>query len=80
MCQEQRELDRECHRFLAATVVARDPFGRFRVEYDIDCERRESAFDVTWGCGAVAREDVSPVSLRVDEQVFLAELHQGIAD
>ena len=80
LCQEQRELDRECHRFLAATVVARDPFGRFRVEYDIDCERRESAFDVTWGCGAVAREGVTPVALGVNQQILLTEAHEGIAN
>ena len=78
--QEQRELDRERHRFLAATVVARDPFGGFGVEYDVDCERREAAFNITRCCGAVTGEGVAPVTLGVNQQILLTEAHEGIAN
>ena len=80
MCQEQRELDRERHRFLATAIVARNPFGGFGIEYDIDCERREAAFDITGGCSTVAGEGVTPVTLGVNQQILLAEAYEGIAD
>ena len=80
LCQEQRELDRERHRFLAAAVVARNPFGGFGVEHDIDRKRREATFDVTGGCGSVAGVGVTPVTLGVNQQILLAEAHEGVAD
>ena len=80
LCQKQRELDGERDRFFATAIVARDPFRRFGVEHDIDCERREAAFDITGRSCTVAGKGVAPVTLRVDQQILLTNAHKRIAN
>ena len=78
--QEERKLHGERHGLLVASVVGVLPLGGLRVEDRLQRKLRQACLDVA-GCGrAVACEDVAPVALRVDEQVFLAELHEGVAD
>ena len=43
-------------------------------------ELREARLDISGGSGTGACEDVTPVALGVDQQVFLAHLHEGVAD
>ena len=70
--QQQREFDRKRHRLAVAPVVGELPDGRFGVEHRFQGEFGQARFDVT-GCGrAVARQDVSPVPLAVNQQVFLS--------
>ena len=77
--EQERELGRKRYRFLVASVVGELPFGGLGVEDDVECKLRQLRLYVSWCCGAVAGEYVSPVSLAVDEQVFLSHLHQGVA-
>ena len=80
LCQEQREFSRQGDRLLVAAVVRELPVGGFRVEHHVERKLRESCLNISGSCRTVAREDISPVTLRIDEQVFLSHLHQGIAD
>ena len=80
LCEKQRELDREVDRFRLATVVTPLPRGDLVVICHFERKLRESRFDITWSSCRVASEDVTPVSLTVDEQVLLSELHKGIAN
>ena len=80
LCQQQGELHGQRHRLLVAAVVGEFPLRRLRVEDHVEGELRQSGLDVTAGGGIVARQDVTPVSLAVDEQVLLSQLHQRVLD
>ena len=80
MRQQQRELHGQGDRLLVPSVVGEFPFGGFGIEDNIQREFGEARFDVTGSGGAVARQDVAPVSLAVYEQVFLSQLHQRVSD
>ena len=77
--QQQWELHRQSDRFLVSAVVRRLPLGYFRAEKYLKGKFREARLDVTGSCSAIASEHVSPVSLTVNEQVFLSESHERIA-
>ena len=80
LCEQQRETHRELGRLLVAAVVGVHPVGDLRVEDHFLRELAQSCLDVS-RCGVgVAGEDVAPVTLAVDEQAFLAQLHQGSQD
>ena len=78
--EQQRELHRQRHGLLVATVVGGHPFGDLRAEDDIQREFGQAGFDVSRSSGVVAGEGVAPVALGVDEQVLLAQLNHGIAN
>ena len=78
--EEERELDGQVDGLFLATVVGEHPLGGFGVEDRFEGELAEARLDVTWRGGPVAREDIAPVTLTVDEQVLLPELHQRVAD
>ena len=78
--QENREFRGECHRFLGTPVVVRNPFRSLGVEHHVERKFAELAFDVTRGGCLVARKRVTPVTLRFDEQVLLAHVHEGRVD
>ena len=78
--QQDRELGGERHRFLGTAVVVRNPVGRFGIEHHVERKFAEFAFDVTRGSGLVARQRVTPVTLRFDKQVLLAHVHEGRVD
>jgi hypothetical protein len=78
--QQQRELHRQEDRLFVPTIVAQLPFGGLRVEDHIVGELAQACFDVT-RCGrAIAGQGVPPVTLAVDQQVLLPQLHQRITD
>ena len=78
--QQQRELDRQRDGLLLATVVRQHPLGGFLIEDHFGGELRQARLDVTPRGGLVAREDIAPVTLAVDQQVFLPQLHQCVLD
>ena len=78
--QEQRELHRQGHRLLVAAVVGEFPLRRFGIEQHIEGKFRQSAFDVTRSGRLVAREDIAPRTLAVDEQVLTSHLGECIHD
>ncbi len=78
--QQQRELDGQMHRLLFAAIVRQHPLRRFGIENCIKRKFTEACLDITRGGCAIARKDVAPVPLAIDEQVFLTQLHQGIAN
>ena len=78
--QQQRELDRQRNGLLLAAVVRKLPLSGFGVEQHVEGKLGEACLDVTRRRCRVARKDVSPVSLAVNEQVLLPQLHQGIAN
>ena len=78
--QQQRKLHGQRNRFFVATVVTELPLGGFRVEHHVEREFRQPRLDISASRRVVACEDVSPVSLRIDQQVFLPQLHERILD
>ena len=80
LCQQQREFHGQGHRLLVASVVAHLPISGLRVEDRLKGKLRESCLDISGSGGTVTGEDVTPVALRVDEQILLSELHESVAD
>ncbi len=80
LCQQQRKLHGQGHGLFVASVVAHLPFGGLRVEDCLKCKLREARLDISGSGGTVSREDIAPVALRVDEQIFLSELYERVAD
>ena len=78
--QQQREFHGKRHRLLVTAVVGAHPLGRLLVENHVEGEFRQAGFDVTARSCFVAREDVAPVALTVDQQVLLPQLHQRVLD
>ena len=71
--QQQRKFHRQVYRLLVPPVVGCHPYCRLRVEHDLLGEFRQPCLDVSWSCVGVSGQDVAPVTLTVDEQVFLPE-------
>ena len=66
--------------FILTSVIGLHPFGGFRIENSLEGELGETRFYITRGCRSIAGEDVSPVTLTINEQIFLTELNERIAD
>ena len=79
LCQKQRKLDRKRYRLLVSPVVAQLPLGGLRVEHGVEGKLRQPRLDVSRCRRTVAGKDVSPVSLRIDKQVLLSQLHECVA-
>ena len=80
LCKQERKAHREFGRFLVASVVGSHPMGDLRIEDHFLGEFAEAGLDVPRGSVAVTGEDVTPVSLAVDQQTLLAQLDQGSQD
>ena len=78
--EEEREFDGQGDGFLVASVVGSGPVGDFGAEGDVERELGKAGFDVAGGGGGVAREDIAPVALGIDEEFLLPELDHGVAD
>ena len=75
--QQEREAHGKLRGFLVTSVVGCHPVGDFWIEHNLFGELGKSGLDVPWGGVAVAGEDVSPVTLTVDQQAFLPQLDKG---
>ena len=80
LSQKQGELDRQSHRLLVATIVAPLPLRRLGIEDDIKRKLRQTSLNITTGCSVVARNDVAPVALTVNQQILLSQLDKRILD
>ncbi len=78
--KEKRELDRQGDGFLVPAVVRGRPLRGLGIEKDFQRKRSEPGLDVPGRGGVVPGKDVPPVPLGVDEQVFLPDLHHGVAN
>ena len=76
----ERVLHRQGDRLLVASVVGELPLGGLGVEHRVEGELRQAGLNVSRGCCTVAGQYVTPVTLRVDEQVLLSQLHEGVTD
>ena len=80
LCEEQGELHGQGERFPFSTVIGELPFRSLGVEGHFEGEAGEAGLNVAGRGGAVAGEDIPPVALGIYQEVFLAEVDQGIAD
>ena len=80
LSQQQRELHGQENRLLASAVVAREVLGYFGRKGHVQGKLAQARFNVSGSRRTVSGVDVSPVSLSVNQQVLLTQLHQGIAD
>ena len=78
--EEQGELDGKGNRLVVAFVVGFGPEGGLGIESGFQGELRKPGLDVTGGGGGIAGDDVAPVALHVDEELFLAEADEGVGD
>ena len=78
--EQQRELDGQRDGLLVAAVVRDLPVGGLVVEDHLQGELGEARLDVTGGSRRVAGQDVTPVTLRVDDVVLLPHRHEGGVD
>ena len=78
--QQQRKLDRQKDRFLASAVVARLVLRDFGRKSHVEGKLAQARFDVSGSCRTVSGVNVAPVSLGIDQEVLLAELHECIAN
>lgn len=78
--EEEGEFDGQGDGFFVSSVIGSGPVGDFWAEGDVESEFGEAGFDVTGGGGVVAREDVAPVALGIDEEFLLSELDHGVAN
>ena len=78
--QQQRELNRQRYRLLITTVIRRHPLGGFGIEHHIERKFRQSSLDITRSRSSVTRQNVTPVTLAVDQQILLSELYQCVTN
>ena len=76
--QQQRELNGQRYRLLVSAVVRTHPLGSLLVIDHLEGKLRQSRLDVSSRSRVVAREDITPVTLRVDQKILLTNLHQRI--
>src|SRR5690554_762430 len=80
LCQEQWELGRERYRLLVPAVVRGFPLGGLGVKQHLEGKRGKPSLDIA-GCGSsVAGKNISPVPLAVNQQLFLSDLYQRVAE
>ena len=80
LCEEEGKLHRQIDRLLIGSVVRGDVIGDLGGEEDPLSERRKARLDVAWCRRTVAGEEVAPVSLALDQELSLPQLHKRIAD
>ena len=68
------------YRFFLASVITEHPFGCFRIEDSFQCELAQACLNITRSRSAITSKDISPVSLTINQQVFLPELNECIAN
>ena len=78
LCEQQRELNRQMNRLVLTSVIGFHPLGSLGIEDRFECELGEPCFDITGRSRSVAGKDVTPVTLTINEEVFLAQLNQCI--
>ena len=76
--EQQWKFDRKVHGLFLSPVIGELPFGDLRTEYYLEPEFRKPGLDVPRCCSPVPGKDVPPVSLGIDQQVLLPDLHHGI--
>ena len=78
--EDNGDLGREDHGFLVSAVVGLHVLGDLGVVEDLLGKGQQAALDVS-GCGrTVACHEVSVVTLLVDEEVVVCQVHQGRVD
>ena len=80
LCKQQWELDWQGHRLLVTTVVRAHPLGGLLVKHHIQSELRQTSLNITTCRCLVTREDITPVTLTINQQILLTQLHQRILD
>ena len=78
--QQQRELHRQMDRLVLAAVIGFHPLGGLGIEGRLQGEFGEARLYITRCGGSVTGKYIPPVTLAVNEQVFLAQLDQRVAD
>jgi hypothetical protein len=78
--QEQRELGRKCYRLTVSSIIGRLPLRCLCIEEHIEGKLGETRFDISGCCSIITSENITPVTLGVNEQILLSELNKSIAD
>ncbi len=70
----------QCYGFSVTAVIGKFPCCGTGIENHFKGKFGKSGFDIPRCCSAVSGENIAPVALGIDQQVFLSQLHQGISD
>ena len=80
LCQKKGELHGQGNWFFVTSVVGEFPLSGFRIEQHIEGKLGESSFDVTRSRSLISREDISPRTLAIDEEILTSHLGESIYD
>ena len=80
MRQQQREFHRERNRLLVTAIIRHLPISCLRIKNGVEGKLGQTRLNISRSGSTVASKYVSPVSLSVDEQILLSQLHQGVAN
>ena len=80
LSKQQRELNRQCNRLIITTIVREHPLSGLGVENNFHSKFGESRLNITGSSSTIACKDITPVTLTVNQQILLSELHKCIAN
>ena len=78
--QKERELDRHMNRLVLTSVIGLHPLSCLGIKNRLEGELRKPRLNITGSRSSIAGKDVSPVTLTINEQIFLPELNESITD
>ena len=80
LCQQERKFNRKGYRFLITSVIRRCPSGNFWTKNHFQCKRSKPRFNVPGCCRRITSQQIPPVPLHIDKQVFLSKLDHCITN
>ena len=80
LSEEEGKLHRQVDRLLVCTIVGGDVVGDLGGEEDPLGEGREACLYVARSRRTITGEEVAPVTLTLDQEASLAQLHEGVPD
>ena len=80
LCEQQGEFHRQSDRFLVTSVIGHLPLRRLGIEDRLKGKFAQSGLNITGRSSTGTSQDITPVTLCINKQVFLTQLHQCIAN
>ena len=78
--QQQWEFHWQRNRLTLPTIVTQLPIGGLFIKRNLFCKRTQPRLNIPWCRSPIASSNIAPVTLGVDQQLFLTQIHQRIAN
>ena len=79
LCQKQWKLYGQRYGFSFSSIVGKLPIRGLWIKNHIQGKLRQSSFDVSCSSSTIASTHITPVALRLNQQVFLAHIDYRIS-